>query len=41
MELPTDLAGIVRVSFDAGDWKLTLGRELEAVGFKFDWNKIV
>lgn len=40
VEIPSDLAGVVYVTFDeTNGWKLALSRELEAVGFQFDWKK--
>lgn len=42
MELPTDFAGVVWEPYDdAGGWKQTLARELQAVGFDIDWNKLM
>jgi predicted nucleotide-binding protein len=39
MELPSDFAGVVYESFDAGNgWKHALGRELQARGHEIDWN---
>jgi predicted nucleotide-binding protein len=40
IEIPSDFEGVVYVDFDNSDgWKQGLGRELEAAGFQFDWNK--
>ncbi|MGA2411558.1 MAG: nucleotide-binding protein, partial [Candidatus Binataceae bacterium] len=43
MELPSDLGGVVWENFDgtAAGWKLALARELKAVGFKIDANKVL
>lgn len=41
VEIPSDFAGVVWETFDAGNgWKLALARELEAVGHSIDWNRI-
>lgn len=41
-EVPSDFGGVVYEAYDeAGGWKATLGRELEAAGFKIDWNVIM
>lgn len=41
LELPSDILGIVWTPFDAGGgWKLGLAKELEAVGYSFDWKKV-
>jgi len=40
LEIPSDFGGVVYEPFEAsGGWKQALGRELEAAGFKIDWNK--
>jgi hypothetical protein len=42
MDLPTDFAGVVWEAFDSsGGWKSAIGRELQAVGFDIDWNKVM
>ena len=39
LEIPSDFGGVVYEPFDAaGGWKQKLGRELEAVGYEFNWN---
>jgi predicted nucleotide-binding protein len=39
VEVPSDFGGVVYTSFDEhGAWKPLLGKELEAAGFKIDWN---
>jgi predicted nucleotide-binding protein len=38
LELPSDIHGIVYVTFDGGSWKLDLVRELKAAGFEIDAN---
>ncbi len=38
VERPSDTDGIVRIALDdAGAWKLTLARELDAVGIPVNW----
>ena len=40
LEIPSDFEGVVYVPFDTSEgWKQALGKELEGVGFKIDWNK--
>ena len=40
MELPSDILGVVYVSFDeGGGWRLTLARELKQAGFTIDMNR--
>lgn len=43
MELPTDFSGVLWKSFDGSNngWKQALGKELQAVGFDIDWNKVM
>lgn len=42
LEIPSDFAGVVWESMDAaGGWKQALGRELQAAGHDFDWNKLM
>jgi predicted nucleotide-binding protein len=42
IDVPSDFGGVVFVPYDeAGGWKETLGRELQAAGFKIDWNLIM
>jgi predicted nucleotide-binding protein len=42
LEIPTDFAGVVWEPFDeAGAWKSSLARELKAVGYTIDWNKVM
>lgn len=41
IELPSDFGGVVFEAFDGGEWKSRLGRELEAVGYEIDWNKVM
>lgn len=41
-ELPSDFAGVVYEPFDdQGKWKLVLGRELHAAGYRFDTAKLL
>lgn len=40
LEIPSDFAGVVWEDMDtSGGWKLSLARELQAVGHHVDWNK--
>jgi predicted nucleotide-binding protein len=39
VELPSDILGIAWTPFDAG-WKQALATELEAAGYKIDWNRV-
>lgn len=42
IERPSDFEGVVYISLDeAGGWKQQLGRELQAAGFKIDWNGVM
>lgn len=42
LEIPSDFAGVVwELMDDAGGWKQSLGRELQAAGHNFDWNKLM
>jgi predicted nucleotide-binding protein len=42
MEIPSDWRGVVDEPFDGnGAWKQTLARELQAAGYKVDWNIIM
>ena len=42
VEIPSDFAGVVWESMDAGHgWKLALARELKAAGYDIDWNKVM
>ena len=42
LEIPSDFGGVVYEPFDAsGGWKQKLGRELEAGGYKIDWNAVM
>jgi predicted nucleotide-binding protein len=40
IERPSDFDGVVYISLDYGNWKVDLGRELEAAGFQVDWKKV-
>ncbi len=40
VERPSDFDGVVYINFDSG-WKTAIGRELQAAGYEFDWNKIM
>lgn len=42
IEHPSDFDGVVYIDLDdAGGWKQKLGKELDAAGFKIDWNKVM
>jgi CAP12/Pycsar effector protein, TIR domain len=42
IDLPSDVLGIAYIDLDgAGGWKMLLARELQAAGFKIDWNKVM
>lgn len=42
LEIPSDFAGVVWTSMDAGNgWKQALGKELHAAGYQIDWNKVM
>ncbi len=42
IERPSDFDGVLYVALDdAGSWKQQLARELEAVSYKIDWNKVM
>lgn len=41
LEIPSDFAGVVWQSMEGDGWKQALGRELEAAGYKIDWNKVM
>lgn len=43
MELPSDMGGIVRETFNPTNpsWKMALARELQAAGYVIDWNKVM
>jgi len=42
VERPSDFEGVAYTELDAsGAWKQALGQELQAAGFKIDWNKVM
>lgn len=42
VEIPSDFGGVVYETFDAsGGWKQALGRELRAIGYEIDWNRVM
>jgi predicted nucleotide-binding protein len=42
LELPSDILGIAWTPLDpAGAWKQRLAKELDAVGYHFDWNRVM
>jgi predicted nucleotide-binding protein len=40
IERPSDFDGVVYIPFE-GDWRVKLGRELQAAGYDVDWNKVM
>jgi predicted nucleotide-binding protein len=40
VDLPSDYEGVVYIPFDA-EWKIQLGKELEAAGYAIDWNLVM
>lgn len=42
IEMPTDYVGVVYVKWDdAGAWKMSLAKELDAAGYDIDFNKVM
>lgn len=41
IEIPSDLAGVVYVSLDSGEWKSELAREMKAAGLEFDFDSML
>ncbi|MBZ9844049.1 TIR domain-containing protein [Mesorhizobium sp. CA5] len=42
VEIPSDFAGVVWEAMDIGNgWKQSLARELQAAGYRIDWNKVM
>jgi predicted nucleotide-binding protein len=41
IERPSDFDGVVYISFDQEDWRTKLGQELQAAGYKIDWNEVM
>jgi predicted nucleotide-binding protein len=42
VELPSDILGIAWTTFDQGGaWQIGLAKELQAAGYKIDWNKVM
>lgn len=41
VEKPSDFDGVVYISLDHGHWKIDLAKELKAVGFEVDFNRVV
>jgi hypothetical protein len=39
IERPSDFDGVVYISLVDADWQMRLDRELQAAGYKIDWNK--
>lgn len=41
LEVPSDILGVLWTDLDdKGSWRLSLGQELQAAGYKVDWNKV-
>lgn len=40
-EKPTDIAGIVYISMDNGNWHVDLAKEMRAAGYPIDMNKVI
>ena len=41
VERPSDFEGVLYISLDQTHWKTDLDRELQAAGFKINWNKVM
>ena len=41
VELPNDISGVVYITKDSDGWKMSLAKELKAVGYEIDMNKII
>jgi predicted nucleotide-binding protein len=41
IERPSDFDGVVYISLDDADWRVKLGRELQAAGYKINWNEVM
>ena len=41
VETPNDISGIVYTSMDSGSWQIELAKELRAVGYPVDMNKVI
>jgi predicted nucleotide-binding protein len=41
VERPSDFDGVVYISLDKDDWRVSLGKELKEAGYKVDWNKVM
>jgi predicted nucleotide-binding protein len=42
VEIPSDFAGVVWTDMDeAGAWRTQLGKELQAAGYRIDWNQVM
>jgi predicted nucleotide-binding protein len=41
IERPSDFDGVVYISLDDADWHVRLGRELQAAGYKINWNQVM
>lgn len=42
LEIPSDIFGVVWTPYDAhGAWRSAIANELQAAGFKIDWNKVM
>lgn len=42
LEIPSDFAGVVWSAMDqGGSWRIELGKELRAAGYRIDWNSVM
>lgn len=41
VERPSDFDGVLYISLDDSNWRVALARELQAIGFEVDWNKVM
>jgi predicted nucleotide-binding protein len=41
VEKPSDFDGVVYISLDDGNWRIDLAKELKAVGFEIDMNRVI
>lgn len=41
VEIPSDFEGVAYISLERDDWQRKLGQELEAAGYKVDWNLVM
>jgi len=41
IDLPSDYDGVLWTSYDSGNWRQELAKELQAAGYKIDWNTVM